>query len=165
MSKRGDKGSTDQPVTLKTLAAYLDLHPATVSVVLNDVPGRTIPDATRQRVRAAALALGYSPNVLARSLRTKRTKTFGIIVPDVSDTYYGQIISGIGNRATQCGYCYMAAHHEYDTTAIPYHIAALEKRGVEGLILIDTVPRQVLSLPAVLIGNHKPIPGTITIVL
>ncbi len=153
------------PVTLKSLAAYLNLHPATVSVVLNNVPGRTIPDSTRQRIKATARQLGYFPNVLARSLRTKRTKTIGVLVPDVCEAYYGQVISGISSRATQLGYCYMAAHHGYDYTMVPHHLVALEKRGVDGLVLIDTPPPETSSLPTVLIGNGEPLAGTIAIEL
>lgn len=165
MGRKSHNTSPALPVTLKSLAAYLNLHPATVSVVLNNVPGRTIPDSTRQRIKETAQQLGYFPNVLARSLRTKRTKTIGIMVPDVCETYYGQIISGISSRAAQLGYCYMGAHHGYDDTMVPHHLAALEKRGVEGLVLIDTSPPEALSLPTVLIGNREPVAGTIAIEL
>ena len=115
------------------------MPPATVSVVLNNVPGRTIPDVTRQRIKTAARTLGYYPNVLARSLRTKKTQTIGVLIPDMSGTYHAQIVSGIGNRLTQLGYCYMVLHHGYDSSLIPKHLAVLEGRGVEGFILIDAV--------------------------
>ncbi|MGH9604353.1 MAG: LacI family DNA-binding transcriptional regulator [Terracidiphilus sp.] len=52
--------------SLKQLAEYLGLNPATVSVVLNDVPGRSIPEATRDRIKAAARQMNYQPNLLAR---------------------------------------------------------------------------------------------------
>jgi LacI family transcriptional regulator len=76
----------EQPVTLRTLAAYLGLDPVTVSVVLNDVLGRAIPERTRQRIKEASRALGYSPNIFARALRTKKTRTIGIVIHDVADT-------------------------------------------------------------------------------
>jgi LacI family transcriptional regulator len=56
------------PTSLKKLAEHLDLNPATVSVVLNEVPGRSIPQATRDRIKAAAKELNYQPSLLARSL-------------------------------------------------------------------------------------------------
>ena len=57
----------DKPASLKTLAEHLGLSPATISVVLNDVPGRSIPQATRDRIKAAAEKLNYQPSLLARS--------------------------------------------------------------------------------------------------
>ena len=63
MAKRIDSLSAG-PVSLKTLAAYLNLDPTTVSVVLNQVPGRSIPEATRERIRKAALKFNYQPSFL-----------------------------------------------------------------------------------------------------
>jgi DNA-binding LacI/PurR family transcriptional regulator len=70
MAKTRGKRTFEQPsgpVSLKTLAAYLNLDPTTVSVVLNEVPGRSIPEATRERIRKAALKFNYQPSFLARS--------------------------------------------------------------------------------------------------
>jgi DNA-binding LacI/PurR family transcriptional regulator len=72
-----------QTPSLKQLAEHLGLNPATVSVVLNEVPGRSIPHATRERIKAAAKAMNYQPNLLARSLRSRRTLTIGILVPEL----------------------------------------------------------------------------------
>src|SRR6185437_2888355 len=99
--KRGGTAAepvTQQPVSLKQLAAHLGLNPATVSVVLNDVPGRTIPQITRDRINAAARTMNYQPNLLARSLRNRRTLTIGILVPELSDGSHTQVMSGIGDQ-------------------------------------------------------------------
>src|SRR5260370_8126556 len=77
----------DKPVSLKILADYLSLSPATVSVVLNNVPGRSIPDETRERVRAAARKFNYQPSLLSRSLRTQRTFTVGVMIPELTHGY------------------------------------------------------------------------------
>src|SRR3954470_17336502 len=84
-------------VNLKQLAERLGLNPATVSVVLNDVPGRSIPQATRDRIKAMARQLNYQPNLLARSLRSRRTLTIGILVPELGEGYHTQVMSGIGD--------------------------------------------------------------------
>jgi len=63
--KKG-RPSAARPVSLKILADYLGLCPATVSLVLNNVPGRSIPHETRERVRAAARKFNYQPSLLAR---------------------------------------------------------------------------------------------------
>src|ERR1039458_4910298 len=84
-----------KPVTLKQLAAHLGLNPATVSVVLNDVAGRSIPQVTRDRIKAAAKEMNYQPSLLARALRNRRTLTIGILVPELGDGYHTQVMSGI----------------------------------------------------------------------
>src|ERR1700681_3350539 len=97
------------PTSLKKLAEHLDLNPATVSVVLNDVPGRSIPQVTRDRIKAAARELNYQPSLLARSLRNRRRLTVGILVPDLSEAYHNQVVS-IGDHLMQAGYFYFTAH-------------------------------------------------------
>src|SRR3989441_8337887 len=63
--RKKNQSSVEKPVSLKILADYLGLCPATVSVVLNNVPGRSIPQKTRERVRAAARKFNYQPSLLA----------------------------------------------------------------------------------------------------
>src|SRR5579872_5045130 len=77
-----------RPVSLKMLAEYLDLSPATVSFVLNNAPNRSIPEPTRERVRAAARKFGYRPNLIARSLRGTNTLTVGILIPVLGEGYH-----------------------------------------------------------------------------
>src|SRR3954453_10824855 len=81
-----------QPVTLKMLAERLSLSPASVSLVINNAPGaQSIPAKTQDRIRAAALELGYRPNQLARSLRSRRSYTIGILLPEVSEGYAASV--------------------------------------------------------------------------
>ena len=96
--RKKDRDSRQKPVSLKILADYLGLCPATVSVVLNNVPGRSIPPETRDRVRAAAQKFNYQPSLLARSLRKQRTFTVGVLVPELSDGYHTLVLSGIGDH-------------------------------------------------------------------
>src|ERR1700683_957573 len=91
---------------LKQLAEHLGLSPATISVVLNDVPGRSIPQATRDRIKAAAEKLNYQPSLLARSLPNRRTHTIGILVPELGEGYHTQVLSGVGDQLVQEGYFY-----------------------------------------------------------
>ena len=90
--------------SLKKLAERLGLHPATVSVVLNEVPGRAISQSTRERIKAAAKELNYQPSLLARSLRNRRTLSIGVLVPDLSEAYHNQLVSGIGDYLMEAGY-------------------------------------------------------------
>jgi DNA-binding LacI/PurR family transcriptional regulator len=155
----------DKPVTLKTLASHLGLDPATVSVVLNDVPGRSIPDSTRERIKELARALGYSPNVLARSLRTRRTRTVGVVLPDVASSYHAQILSGVANHLAQFDYCCMILPHGYDSSLVPMHVDSLVKRGAEVFIVVDTVLDQASQLSTVVVGCQSHAPGTTVIQL
>src|SRR6202050_5630620 len=106
------------PVSLKTLAAYLNLDPTTISVVLNQVPGRSIPEATRERIRKAALKFNYEPSFVARSLRNRRTMTIGILVPVLADGYHAEVMTGIGDRLLDEKYLVFIADHRYGAHAL-----------------------------------------------
>ena len=157
--------SPGKPVSLKTLAAYLKLDPATVSVVLNDVPGRSIPEATRERIRAAARKFEYQPSFLARSLRNRRTLTIGILVPVLADGYHAEVMSGIGDRLLEEKYFYFIAHHQHRADLIEEYPRLLMSRGAEGIISIDTNLQHTLPVPVVAIAGHHRIRGVTNIVL
>jgi DNA-binding LacI/PurR family transcriptional regulator len=162
------KRTLDQPsgpVSLKTLAAYLDLDPTTVSVVLNEVPGRSIPEATRERIRKAALKFKYQPSFLARSLRNRRTMTIGILVPVLADGYHAEVMTGIGDRLLEEKYFYFIAHHRHRTDLIAQYPRMLISRGAEGLITIDTNLVDKLPLPVVAIAGHRSVNGVTNVVL
>jgi DNA-binding LacI/PurR family transcriptional regulator len=153
------------PVSLKTLAAYLDLDPATVSVVLNHVPGRSIPEATRERIRNAALKLNYEPSFLARSLRNRRTMTIGILVPVLADGYHAEVMTGIGDRLLEEKYFYFIVHHRHRTDLIEQYPRMLINRGAEGLIAIDTNLADKLPFPVVSVAGHRRISGVTSVEL
>src|SRR5690242_18910535 len=131
--KETTKTRAHQTSSLKQLAEHLGLNPATVSVVLNDVPGRSIPQATRDRIKAAAKAMNYQPNLLARSLRSRRTLTIGILVPELGDGYHTEVMSGIGDQLIQAGYFYFTAHHRHKRNLIEEYTRMLIGRGAQGL--------------------------------
>src|SRR5256884_3613989 len=105
--RKTNQSSADRPVSLKMLADYLGLCPATVSVVLNNVPGRSIPAETRERVRAAARKFNYQPSLLARSLRIQPAFTVGVLAPELSDGYHAMVMSGIGDHLMREDYFYL----------------------------------------------------------
>jgi LacI family transcriptional regulator, galactose operon repressor len=155
----------EPPVSLKILAEYLGLCPATVSVVLNNVPGRSIPQETRERVKAAARKFNYQPSLIARSLRKKRTFTVGVLVPELTDGYHTQVMSGIGDHLMQEGFFYFSAHHRHKPDLIDEYPRLLVGRGAEGLIAIDTVLEHDQPIPTVAIAGHKKIRGVTNVVL
>jgi LacI family transcriptional regulator len=166
--KRGGTAAepaTQQPVSLKQLAAHLGLNPATVSVVLNDVPGRTIPQVTRDRIKAAARELNYQPNLLARSLRNRRTLTIGILVPELGDGYHTQVMSGIGDQLISAGYFYFTAHHRHRKDLIEEYTRLLIGRGAQGIIAVDTLLEHPVNVPVVAVAGHKHVQGITNVVL
>jgi DNA-binding LacI/PurR family transcriptional regulator len=166
MSKpKHDRNVPPDRVSLKTLAAHLKLDPATVSVVLNDVPGRSIPEATRERIRAAARKFNYQPSFLARSLRSRCTMTIGILMPVLGDGYHTEVLSGIGDHLLEEHYFYFVAHHRHRDDLIEQYPRLLIGRGAEGLITIDTHLEHKLPLPVVAIAGHKRIAGVTNVVL
>jgi LacI family transcriptional regulator len=156
---------SERPVSLKILADYLGLCPATVSVVLNNVPGRSIPQKTRDRVREAARKFNYQPSLLARSLRKQRTFTVGVLVPELSDGYHTLVMSGIGDHLMQEGYFYFSAHHRHKPDLVEEYPRLLLGRGAEGLIFIDTAVPHEFPLPSVAIAGHKTIKGVTNVIL
>ena len=161
--KDGTRG--EKPVSLKILADYLGLCPATVSVVLNNVPGRSIPAETRERVRAAARKFNYQPSLLARSLRKQRTFTVGVLVPELSDGYHTMVMSGIGDHLMREGYFYFSAHHRHKPDMIEEYPRLLLGRGAEGMIAIDTALVHELPVPVVAVAGHRKIPGVTNVSL
>src|ERR1700742_825280 len=124
-----DPHQPSQPVSLKMLAEYLGLSPATVSFVLNNAPNRSIPEHTRERVRAAAKKFNYQPSLIARSLQGKRTQTIGILLPELGSGYHAQVLSGAADLLMREGYFFFTAHHRHRTDLIEEYPRILSSRG------------------------------------
>src|ERR1700742_4509834 len=155
-----------RPISLKILGDYLDLSPATISLVLNNAPGvRSIPQDTRDRVMAAAKKFDYRPSFYARSLRRKQSFSVGVLVPELSDGYSVLIMDGIEEVLIEEGYFYLAASHRRKADLIEEYPRLLMDRSVEGFIAIDTALQHSLPLPVVAVAGHKKIEGVTSIVL
>ncbi len=153
-------------ISLKELAAHLGLSSATVSLVINRSPGaKSIPHATQERVRVAARELNYRPNLMARSLRQKRSFTIGVVVPEVSEGYAALVLSGIEDYLLQEGYFYFVVSHRHRSDLIEEYPSLLQQRAVEGLIAVDTVLTASGQIPAVAISGHSEVAGVTNIVL
>jgi len=171
MSKRKKIGTPaarqpGQKVSLKFLADYLGLSPATVSLVMNrSAVADSIPKATQDQIFAAADKFNYRPNFLARSLRTQRTFTIGVIVPEVSEGYETLVLSGIEEHLLREGYFYFVASHHHKPDLIDEYPKLLLARSVEGLIAVDTPWRHDLSIPVVTVSGHNEADGVTNIEL
>src|SRR5262249_3166649 len=132
-----------------------------------DVSGRSIPQATRDRIKAAAKELNYQPSHLARSLRNRRTLTIGIMVPELGDGYHTQVLSGIGDQLMEAGYFYFTAHHRHRKDLVGGYSQMLLSRGSEALITIDTGLEHPfpVSVPVVAVAGHRRFSGVTNLML
>ncbi len=149
-------------VTIRDIAKATGLSIATVSMVLNKA-GRRIPATTQRLVEETSRRLGYFPNLQARSLRSKRTHSIGVLVFDITDPYCTLIIRGIENSLTQFGYMPVLADLQNTPGRLQQCVKMLMERRVEGVIAIAnplhlgtnlaSAIRQ-FELPAVVIGSE-----------
>lgn len=153
--------------TLRDLAEKLSLSPATVSLVLNRSPAAdAIPPETHERVRAAARELSYRPNYLARSLRSQRSYSVGVLVPEISEPYAAEVMSGIESHLLRAGYHYLvASHRRSNSELLDDYLDLLERRAVEGLILIASEIAEAPRLPTVVVSGHIPLEGVTNLVI
>jgi LacI family transcriptional regulator len=150
----------DRPVTLKVIADYLGLSPATISVVINDSPvAQSIPLVTRKRVMAAINKFNYRPNLSARSLRVKRTFTVGIIAPEHSEGYFTSVMMGIEASLLHAGYMYFTVSHLGRRDLLEEYPRLLLARNVDGFLLINSELLNPVEVPAVAISCHVRVPG------
>jgi DNA-binding LacI/PurR family transcriptional regulator len=157
---------SSQRISLRVLGDYLDLSPATISLVLNNAPGvDAIPQMTRDRVKAAAEKFDYRPSFYARTLRSRQTYSVGVLVPELSDLYTSHVLTGVEEFLIEEGYFYLTASHRRKPDLIEEYPLLLMERSVEGFIFIDTALKHGFKLPAVAIAGHRKIPGITNVVL
>ncbi len=122
--------------TIADVAARAGVDRAVVSRLLNDDPRLSIRESTRQRVLAAIKDLGYQPNAAARSLRTARTRTLGLLVPNYVNPAYGEIIKGAEAAANLAGTSLMTASLAGVDGSFERYIEHLGHGRVDGLLLV-----------------------------
>jgi LacI family transcriptional regulator len=137
VSKTGDAGGPRgrRRVALRDVAAAANVHPSTASRALNSHTQGRVNPATVERVREAAQQVGYHPNSLARGLRTSRTFTVGMLIPDLTNALFPPIVKGIEDRLSQDGYTLLLANTNYDLEREPEIVRAMVARQVDGLLL------------------------------
>lgn len=136
-------------VTLKDVAAQAGVSVSTVSLVLNQRDSGRITPEVAERVRRVARELGYVPNLLARGLRTKQTRTIGLLSDQVASTpFAGRMLAAAQREAWDAGYLLLLIDTADTPTLETPAISALLQRNVEALIYASMYHR-VLSPPSV----------------
>ncbi|MGW1544371.1 LacI family DNA-binding transcriptional regulator [Streptomyces sp. NPDC002309] len=130
--------------TMADVARRAGVSVATVSHVLNGT--RPVLPGTRQAVLDAVDELGYTPNTLARSLVTSRTRSIGLAVSAVSNPYFTEILQGVEEAAVGQGYGLLIADPHDDPEHERKVVQLLHERRVDGLIVAPSPsPRELLS--------------------
>jgi LacI family transcriptional regulator len=170
------KLSSAGPATLRDVARVAGVHPGTVSRALNPQTRSLVNEHTARRVLAAAEELGYRPNPIARGLRTNRSHTIGVLVPDLLNPLFAAVVRGIEDGLREAGYTPLIANTDNDAERERTAYEAMSARQVDGFIAatarrdhwlladrVATGPRLVLvnrrvdsdEIPAVTGDDHE----------
>lgn len=148
------------PVTIRDVARLADVHPGTVSRALNPQTRGLVNSVTAERVLAVADELGYRPNSMARGLKTNRSLTIGVLIPDLTNPLFPPIVRGIDDRLTIDGYTPLLVNTGSDPERERVSIEAMLARQVDGFIAataqLDVEPLSVAigrGLPVVLVNR------------
>ena len=119
---------------MQDVARRAGVHPSTASRSLDPLQSARIGADTRERVLLAARELGYQPHIAAGSLRSRRSRTVGVLVPDLSNPIYGALLAGISGRLESDGYTAIIFETRGEEGRMGKALQILGERRVEGAI-------------------------------
>lgn len=145
-------------VTIYDVAREANVSMATVSRVVNG--NQNVKPATRQKVLAVIERLDYRPNAVARGLASKKTKTVGVIIPDISNVFYAELVRGIEDIATMYRYNIILTNSDQQPMKEAQLLSTLLSKQVDGVVLMSDQLSEELreemkrsSIPIVLAGT------------
>jgi LacI family transcriptional regulator len=121
--------------TLRDVAQMAGVHPATASRALNPQTRPLVNADTARKVLRAAESIGYQPNPIARSLKTARSSTVGLVIPDLTNPLFPPIVRGIEDVLALVGYSAWIVNTDNDPAREETQVESLRSRQVEGLII------------------------------
>jgi LacI family transcriptional regulator len=137
---------SDRPATLRDVATAAGVHPATASRALNPETRILVSEDTAQRVTAAAARLGYRPNPVARSLRTRRSHTVGVLIPDLNNPLFPPIVRGLEDKLSAAGYVALLGNTDAEASRERVLFEQMRARHVDGFVLATaTLHDQLLA--------------------
>lgn len=158
-------------VTIRDVADRVGVHPSTVSRVLNPATRGRITSEIVDKVNAAAAELGYRPNQTARGLRTNRTRTIGVLIPDITNPLFPPIIRGIEDGLGASGYTAILGNTDNVAARETEAVSTMRARQVDGLILAtarrdDPIVAECIAegLPLVLVNRTADTDGVSSVV-
>jgi LacI family transcriptional regulator len=145
--------------TIQDVAKLAGVAPITVSRVINK-SGYCSEDA-RQRVEAAIAELGYVPNTLARSLRSKRTNTLALVLTDITNPFWTTVARGVEDAASSAGFSVIFCNTDESEKEQEHYLNVLIQKRVDGILLVPVTsnPRPVelirrQEIPVVVLDRH-----------
>jgi LacI family transcriptional regulator len=126
---------TEKPITMRDVARVAGVHPGTVSRVLNPVTRPLVNPRTADRVDRAASDLGYSLNPIARSLKTRRSYSIGVVIPDLTNPLFPPMIRGMEEVLDRAGYTTLVASTDGDADRERQRVQTLIARHVDGFVI------------------------------
>ena len=121
--------------TLREVAEAAAVHLATASRALHPQTRAMVSPVTADRVLRAARSLGYRPNIYARSLKTARSDSIGVVIPDLTNPLVPPMVRGAEDVLLRSGYNLMVVNTDNDPERERAQIQSLRARQVEGLIV------------------------------
>jgi LacI family transcriptional regulator len=125
----------ERQATLRDVAAAAGVHPATASRALNPGTKLLVSEETAQRVSEVAERLGYRPNPVARSLRTRRSHTIGVLIPDLNNPLFPPMLRGLEDRLAEHGYVALIGNTDADLNKERLVFDQMRARHVDGFVL------------------------------
>lgn len=121
--------------SIKDVAKLAGVSIASVSYVLNNTPNKSIKEETIARILDAAKELNYTPNKIARSLKTQKSYTIGLIVADIANPYFSQLARFIEDEAEKQGYTLIIGSSDESDAKFARLLTLFRDRMVDGLII------------------------------
>jgi len=134
----------DMKITIKTIAKLSGVSTATVSKVVNG-KDENITEGTRNRVLKVIKENNYVPNRIASSMVTKKTKTLGLVIPDIANPFFPEIARGVEDKAKDKGYNVILCNTDNDLEKEEGYIAMLQEKMVDGIIFTSSSRRSNVS--------------------
>jgi LacI family transcriptional regulator len=128
--------SADRPTTIKDVALHAAVSVATVSAVMNE--NKYVSPELVDRVRESIAALGYQRNSFARGLKTQVSHSIGLIVPDITNPFYTNIVRGVADVANAHNYSVILGNTDEDPEKEKKYLQLLDSRQADGLIIAVT---------------------------
>ncbi|MEM8958434.1 MAG: LacI family DNA-binding transcriptional regulator [Pseudomonadota bacterium] len=141
-------------VTLKDIARATGVHVSTVSRALDPNRQKTLTEDVVEKIRATAAELGYRPNRVAYSLRTNKTMTIGVMIPDITNMIFPPIVRGIESVMEPSGYAAIIVNTDSQRGREAELLEILRDRGVDGIIHTAAL----LSEPSIVDAAQKGLP-------
>jgi len=124
--------------TIRHVAQLANVSIATASLVANGKSG--VSPRLTQRVKAAMEALDYHPDQVARSLKSRRTLTVGMVIPDVTNPFFTDVMGGVEDEARGNGYSVIFCNANEDPVLQQHYLSMLSSRRVDGVLLAPADP-------------------------